>query len=528
MRVARCVLPLVVVLALVVAAPVAAQPAEPLAWPTAVRVGAGRLTFDYAALGGPRELRLDNALLRAERNGQVLELRGALDGMPVTLTVRLDPAAPARPVTVDVELAGVTARAEGRLADAALDLSLSARGDGAAVRQLLPGFPLTGPIALGARVRRQGGRILAEGLQLAAAGGTATGQLELVPGDPPRLKGSLQGDTVTLATGASGRGGGGGGARGAVFSDDPLPVPALGRLDLELDLRVGRLTLTERIRLHDVQATLLTAGRRARLSADAISVAGSTYQLRVVLDETGEQPSVSLDLASEDADLGAVVALWGAPGLFDARGRIKIDVMARGASPRALARSLNGRAAAYFVNGRINADAAGAPIVGAQRFLGLIGAAPRREWVAMPCLVVRLDARDGVVRPEVMLVDTARATTIGEGKLDLREERWALTLTPQPKGLDLSLGIPVRVTGPLGSPRVGLDEAGLAGTVGRLIGTAILFPPALLADAFIGIVPSDPCGQILQRGVQRVTPRQVPGQGVVDGVTQGLRNLFGR
>lgn len=525
MRVARSVLLLVAAVAVVPATPTAAQP---FSWPTEVRIGAGRITLDYAALGGPRELRLDSARLRSERDGQILALRGALDGLPVAVTARLAPAAPARPVTVDVELAGVTARAVGRVHGGALDLSLSARDDGGGVRQFLPGLPLDGPIALDARIRRQDDRILGEDLRLVAAGGTVRGQFELVPGDPPRLKGSLQGDAVTLGDRATGRRGGGGGSPDSVFSRDPLPLPGLGRLDLELDLMLGRLTLSERIRLHDVQATLLTAGRRARLSADAISFAGSTYRLRAVLDETGAEPAVSLDLTSEDADLGAFVALWGAPGLFDARGRIKIDVIARGTSPHALARSLNGRAAAYFVNGRINADAAGAPIVGAQRFLGLIGAAPRREWVAMPCLVMRLDAVDGVIRPEVLLVDTARATTIGEGKVDLREERWALTLTPQPKGLDLSLGVPVRITGPLAAPRVGLDEARLAGTVGRLIGTAILFPPGLLADAFIGVVPSDPCGQILQRGVQRVTPRQVPGQGVVDGVTQGLRNLFGR
>ncbi len=452
------------------AARVMAQPAAPVAWPTEVRLGTGRITLDYAALGGPGELRLDSARIRPERSGQRLELRGALGA----------------------------------------------------------GFPLSGPIAVDVLLGRRGERIVADDLRLTVAGSTATGRLEFLPGSPPRLDAVLEVDSVVVRDAAGSGSAASGSRQGSVFSSEPLPRPPLDRLDLELSLHLGEVTLGERVRLHDLHATLLTAGRRARLSADAISFAGSTYQLRAVLDESGADPAVSLALTSEDADLGAFVALWGAPDLFDARGRLKIDVTARGASPRALARSLSGRAAAYFVNGRINADAAAAPVVGMQRFLGLIGAAPRREWVAMPCLVARLDAVDGVIRPEVLLVDTARATTIGEGKVDLREERWALTLRPQPKGLDLSLGIPVRVTGPLGAPRVGLDEAGLAGTVGRLIGTAILFPPALLADAFIGIVPNDPCGQILQRGVDRVAPRQVPGQGVVDGVTQGLRDLFGR
>lgn len=508
----------------------AASPSPPLAWPAEVRVGGGRITLDYAALGGQRVVRLEGLRLWQERGGQALELRGASDGTPLALTARLDrPAANSRPVALDIAAAGITAHAEGRISGAALEVTLSVRGDSADLRRLVPGFPLAGPFALDTRVTHHPERTVADDIRLVSAGTVASGQLELVPGRPPRLKGSVHADSVTLdgdAGGGSGRGGGAG--RGPSLPDTPLPLPALGRIDVELDLRLAKLALGERLRLQDVAATLLAAGQRARLTADAISFAGSTYQLRLVLDETAAEPSVSLDLGSEDADLGALVALWGAPGLFDARGRIKIDLTAHGASPRALARSLNGRAAAYFVNGRINADAAGAPVVGVQRFLGLVGAAGRREWAAMPCLVMRLDAVDGVVRPEVLLIDTAQATTIGDGKLDLREERWALTLTPQPKGLDVSLGIPVRVSGPLAAPRVGLDEAGLAGTVGRLIGTAILFPPALLADAFIGVMPNDPCGQILQRGVPRVTPRQLPGQGVVDGVTQGLRNLFGR
>ena len=117
----------------------------------------------------------------------------------------------------------------------------------------------------------------------------------------------------------------------------------------------------------------------------------------------------------------------------------------------------------------------GEPIIGLRRFFGALLSPLRPEWEQLTCIANGFSIKDGVARPDVMFMDTAVSSAVGTGKIDIGRERYALTITPSAKGLNLDLGLPIRVTGPLTAPEIGLDEKGAVAGVGALVGK-LLFP----------------------------------------------------
>jgi uncharacterized protein involved in outer membrane biogenesis len=439
---------------------------------------------------------------------------------------------------VSGRLAGLEFDIEGAVRDlvgiAGLDLAVKAQGDPVGLRALVPAWP-AGALSASAKITGEPSALVVDELKLQQGDSDLGGRLTVAAdGQRPSISGELTSQRLSLPAGVP-RGGGdadkGRSGRQPLFSDTPFDLTPLRAVDADIGLQVARL-LIGAIEVEEVDL-------RAKLVAGALtidgleaSLAGSPFEGSMMLDTGGEQPNLRLELGSRPLDLGALLAELGVTDLVQVQGRLRVDVRATGASPQALARSLAGRADAVFADGRINAEAVRQPIVGLQRFFGALLAPLRSDWVALSCIAARFAIEDGVARPEVLFIDSAVSSAVGTGKIDIGRERYALTITPSPKGIDLGVGLPIRITGPLIAPKIGLDEKGAVAGVGALVGK-LLFPPALIAGMIDVAGKDSPCVRSVEAAGSSGRGRAPSSAGdaaseVLEGLGRGLQELLPR
>ena len=135
------------------------------------------------------------------------------------------------------------------------------------------------------------------------------------------------------------------------------------------------------------------------------------------------------------------------------------------------------------------------------------------------------------------VIDTELLLITAEGKVDLGEEKLGLKVTPRPKGIDLSLAVPINIGGTLAAPTFTPNLLGTIEKVGRLWGTAVgtaVFTPAA-AVGLAGMRGDNPCVKLVQEGLQHPDQPSTPAEsdaedekGPLESIGGGFRQQFGR
>lgn len=122
------------------------------------------------------------------------------------------------------------------------------------------------------------------------------------------------------------------------------------------------------------------------------------------------------------------------------------------------------------------------------------------EETRLNCLVTRFNVNAGFAAMPAALIDSERVTITGSGRIDLAQGLMDMRFVPRPKNPTLlSLATPVRVSGPVGLPRIVPEAAGLARKVGELMLGSI--NPALLLVPLtsVGETGKNPCLAALEK-----------------------------
>ena len=106
-----------------------------------------------------------------------------------------------------------------------------------------------------------------------------------------------------------------------------------------------------------------------------------------------------------------------------------------------------------------------------------------------------MHATGGVVKPDLLVVDSTAVLITGEGTIDLREERYDLRLKGDSKRASLlALRGPILISGTFRTPIVGPAVGPVAARVGAAVGLGLLSPPlALLALVDLGTAAAVDC-----------------------------------
>ena len=187
---------------------------------------------------------------------------------------------------------------------------------------------------------------------------------------------------------------------------------------------------------------------------------------------------------------------------------------------------------------------------------GLLGLARQEsQYMALHCFVSGFNIKDGLADTTALVIDTDRVSVVGDGQINLKNERLNIALNPSPKqGVGTSatgkitaglgeLAKAFRLTGTLAKPTLGIDTTQTAETVGKMVGGFVLMGPAGLATGLIGGSggSQDLCPiaiEAAQKGVKlsavekaekkgATEPTQIPQKGIQE-LGKGLKKLFGK
>ncbi|MDF1585912.1 AsmA family protein [Marinimicrococcus flavescens] len=430
--------------------------------------------------------------------------------------------------------AGLDIAAEGRIGDVArlegLALDIRAEGqDNGALAQLLGRRLPEGKVALAVRAEGNAGRLALPGLRLGLGTNELVGGLLLRREGPrPRIEGELNAPRLDLAAfagekGVAGRSGSGGSGtkdrRERLFSKEPLDLGALGLVDLDLELSAGELRLPGLL-LEMAAARLLLEERRLELAPMKLHLAGNAAGGRLVLDARKGPPALQLELDAPGIDMAALLAAFGREDLVESKGRLKLRLAGAGASPAALAGSLDGELEAVLAAGRLRVGVLDG-LEGGRRIAAALFGDPR-GWVDLRCGRFEIPVADGVARLRTAVLETSVSRVLASGSIDLGRERLDLLLTPRSRVGGLDLALPVKLKGTLMEPDPGIDESEAA----RRAAAALLGGLLGLQGGQAG----DVCGEVLPEG-DGAAPREPPagsGAGRADPAVDGARDAADR
>jgi uncharacterized protein involved in outer membrane biogenesis len=173
--------------------------------------------------------------------------------------------------------------------------------------------------------------------------------------------------------------------------------------------------------------------------------------------------------------------------------RSQLRVSGRGKSFAAIAASANGTLAALVDDGNIS------NLVDAKLALNLGKALGLRirgdRTIPLYCGAAAFEFRDGIGKSQALLLETGQTHTDGTGVIDLRDQKFDLLLTPQPKKRGIfTLNSSIRVQGAFKDASFKIDDRV------PLRQNGATAPPATIATIFRPLLdkrPDSPCAQLL-------------------------------
>jgi uncharacterized protein involved in outer membrane biogenesis len=229
---------------------------------------------------------------------------------------------------------------------------------------------------------------------------------------------------------------------------------------------------------------------------------------RVVLDAKGAVPVTTADLRLTGARLEQLIPAKGdaPPPLAGAAvGRLKLT--GAGASVREAASRANGEVLIVVPGGEIREAFAELLGVNVTRGLGLL-LSDDQSRTEVRCAVAHFTARDGIMSADNIVFDTGPVLGEGSGTVNLGEETLDLTLNGRPKEPRLvRLMAPVRLTGPIVAPKLGVETGGAIAQGGVAAALGALAPlAAVLPFVDLGLAEDAACGALIAEARRQGAP----------------------
>lgn len=253
---------------------------------------------------------------------------------------------------------------------------------------------------------------------------------------------------------------------------EPFAASWLGRSTISVTARVGELSGLSS-KLQNGSVTLTASDKRFTLRA-AASMGQGSAGFDLIYDPAGRYGQATLTGTASRVPLEDLAALLGLKlGLKESVADIDLRLRGSGRNARDALNGASGTVEVSIAKGVWPADALGGWPAETQRLL-----AAGEDGAAFNCLAGRFEVSGGIGNLRRLVVDTPRATLIGGGYLQLRNESWEFILVPEARDArNVPLTSPVRLKGGMGQTTSGGLEPGLSkllvggGPVPSLVGT---------------------------------------------------------
>jgi len=304
--------------------------------------------------------------------------------------------------------------------------------------------------------------------------------------------------------------------QGKVLPARPFDLASLRVMDADVRIDINEADLNTKLLrpLHPLKGRLtLTAGVLTLGALDA-RTAGGRLTGEVKLDGRGSLALWNADLRWDGIQLEQWLRLGradGAPPLVSGRLGGGAVVQGQGISTAAILATLKGTVKTELRDGSVShllVEEAGIDLA---ETLGLLIRGD--DALRVSCAVADLQAREGVLRPRAMVIDTTDSTIWVDGSLSLASEALDLRAVVSPRDFSpLTLRTPLRVTGSFSKPEVSLDKGPLAAKLAGAVLLALVNPLAALipfidlGNASAAERGSEGCRGLVQRAAKPAAP----------------------
>jgi uncharacterized protein involved in outer membrane biogenesis len=545
-----------------------------------VRIEKGVLTYRDGKKGKTQTLNLDHlaAAIPGGEKPADLHLQGSFNGRKFEVKGTTGPIrdlfSPQKPwpLNLTAKLAEATLGAEGSIREPlkgkGLDLAVRAEGPSIRGTAEFAGWsdvPELGAYKVSARIKDLPGKIAISDLKAQIGESDVSGSVEVnLSGPRPGIGANLSSskldlrplfppkDKKALPTTPSARPAATG--KEKVFPSQPLPLDGLKALDGEVKIQAGQiLGLPMTIQKFNARVLLQDGNLLAKPFQMAVSEGSLSglFNLRT----QGKEPSFNCDFKLEQLDVASLLKDLGTQQVLEGKVSAEVDLNGKGRSIAEWMGGLNGRTFVTMGKGRLNnkyLNLIGADM--AESILRLVNPFKKGEdFTPVNCLVNGFDIQNGLAVCKALVLDTQVMSVMGEGNVNLKEEKLNLSIHPTPKEglgtgglgkISLSLGEltkSFKLGGTLAKPSLAIDTTQALVTAGKAVGGVALFGPAGILGALASPTPGDPnpCLTAYEKAKMGKTQPQEkaekkPGEGkksledVGKGVGQDLKKLFGK
>lgn len=218
------------------------------------------------------------------------------------------------------------------------------------------------------------------------------------------------------------------------------------------------------------------------------------------VDARGDVPAMAVDAKLSGARLEDFMAKTGQPSALAGPLVARVKLAGVGNSVHQVAGNASGTAAVVVPRGQIRAAFAELLGIDVARGLGLLLAGDQQP-TTLRCGVASFEAKNGVLDAQNVVLDTGVVVARGGGTVDLRDESLDLTLKGEPKEARLvRLAVPIRVTGVLRKPKLGVDagQLGVQAGVATALGAVLTPLAAILPFVDAGLAEDADCRALIR------------------------------
>jgi hypothetical protein len=144
-----------------------------------------------------------------------------------------------------------------------------------------------------------------------------------------------------------------------------------------------------------------------------------------------------------------------------------------------------------------------------------------------------------MLKPRLVVLDTQYSTVFADGQVDLKKEQMDIKVSPQAKGVTLSVAYPVRLHGRLNKPGMEIEKTDAILKTGELWANIVYPPSALVKFSDLGGGRQNPCVSMVAEkagipilgDVGKAVGGAVKGvggvvKGTVKGIGSGIGGIF--
>lgn len=238
------------------------------------------------------------------------------------------------------------------------------------------------------------------------------------------------------------------------------------------------------------------------------TINGGALSGQAVVDASSEAATLDLTADLKAWDFGQYQkAVFGRDNV-SGTANVKLAVKGEGKSWPALIRALDGEAA--MVAGQGEFATAAINIWGGGIVRAMLPDLAPGSLTTLNCMIANFTIKDGIARPAPFFFDTARVTVVGDGTVNLPENRIAIKLEPKAKDPALlDMATAVDISGPILSPSIEADDFSVFEKLGGLALGVV--NPAFLVFSLtdLGLTENHPCRKFIgEPGPENPAPKR--------------------